>query len=253
VEAQPLPVTNVETVLFIHGRQHDADSLRFDETTHTWTAGERCARVLVVVDGILPTGLVPTGESLEPYLGVAIHGVPNLFLLTGPDVAAQKGYVAKCLEYMSRTGATRIEVRSSTQKTFHERSKRRMHRRGHSWRRVGRRIPSAFDVGSHPEENLIDEAVYEGPATLRFDDQSHDSQARLTGWLDPIDGHYHWQGTIFDNGFECKLPREVTVVVGDRESAARLTERTPWSRYSVVGVGAPPFELAEIEVEVPLL
>jgi hypothetical protein len=119
---------------------------------------------------------------------------------------------------------------------------------------VGRRIPSAFEVSAQADDGHgSDDGVYDGPATVRVDDRSYDTRARLTGRLDPIDGHYHWQGTIVDTGFAVKLPRDVTVVVGKRQAAARLTERTPWSRYSVAGVGAPPFALAEIEVEVPLL
>jgi hypothetical protein len=88
---------------------------------------------------------------------------------------------------------------------------------------------------------------------VRIDDQDFKTQARLTGHLDPIDGHYHWQGTVFDTGFDLKLPHDVVVAVGERTAAARLTERTPWSTYSVVGVGVPPFELDRVEVEVPLL
>ena len=249
-------MTDVDTVLYA-GRP-DMDKAEFDEATHTWTVAGRHARVVISIDGALPAERAYRADELAPYLGVAVHGVPNFFLLTGPDTAAQKGYIAKCLDYMSRTDSTRIEVRSGTQSyfnaRFNARSSSRKHRRGHYWRRVGRRIPSAFEVSSQADNGRDpDDGVYDGPATVRFDDCSYDTQARLTGRMDPIDGHYHWQGTIVDTGFEVKLPRDVTVVVGERQAAARLTERTPWERYSVAGVGAPPFALAEIEVEVPLL
>ena len=46
---------------------------------------------------------------------------------------------------------------------------------------------------------------------------------------------------------------EVTVTIGDRSARGRLTERTPWSTFSVVGFGAPPFALEAVEVDVPLL
>lgn len=242
-------MTDVDTVLYA-GRP-DMDTAEFDEATHTWTVAGRRARVVISIDGALPA---ERADELAPYLGVAVHGVPNFFLLTGPDTAAQKGYIAKCLDYMSRTDSTRIEVRSGTQSYFNARSSSRPHRRGHYWRRVGRRIPSAFEVSAQADDGHgSDAGVYDGPATVRVDDRSYDTQARLTGRLDPIDGHYHWQGTIVDTGFEVKLPRDVTIVVGERQAPARLTERTPWARYSVAGVGAPPFALAEIEVEVPLL
>lgn len=242
-------MTDVDTVLYVSTGEH----AEFDETTHTWTVGDRSARVIIVAEGGLPADIASRADGLEPYLGVAVHGVPNCFLLTGPDTAAQKGYIAKCLDYMDRTGSTRIEVRAGTQRYFNERSTGRTHRRGHYWRRVGRKIPSAFEVDSHADDLSVEDAVYSGPATVRIDGQDFRTQARLTGHLDPIDGHYHWQGTIFDTDVDLKLPQDVIVAVGERTAAARLTERTPWSTYSVAGVGAPPFALDDVDVEVPLL
>ena len=244
---------DVDTVLYVGAGHCDAGGARFDETTHTWTVGDRCARLVIATDGVLPAEFASRADGLEPYLGVAVHGVPNYFLLTGPDTAAQKGYIAKCLDYLSRTDSTRIEVRSSTQQYFNDRSSGRTRRRGHYWRKVGRRIPSAFEVSRRDGEHDADDDVYDGPATVCIDDQSHGAHVRLTGRVDPIDGHYHWQGTIFDAQYDVKLPRDVIVEVGEGRAKGRLTERTPSAAYSVVGVGAPPFPLEEIEVEVPLL
>jgi hypothetical protein len=42
--------------------------------------------------------------------------------------------------------------------------------------------------------------------------------------------------------------RTVTLVVGDRRVSARITEETPQGTYSIAGVGAPPFTLADVEV-----
>ena len=94
---------------------------------------------------------------------------------------------------------------------------------------------------------------YPGVVAVLVDEHRHDSRVRLVGRVDPIDGRYHWQGTILDATFDVKLPQDVTVVVQEHAAAARLTERTPWSTYSVVGVGAPPFALADLEVDVPRL
>lgn len=244
-------MTDVDTVLFV--RRPDADTAEFDENTHSWSVAGRRARVVISTDGVLPAAAACRADGLAPYLGVAVHGVPNYFMLTGPDTAGQKSYIAKCLDHMSRTGGTRIEVRPSAQRYYNERPSRWMTRRGRFWRKVGRRIPSAFEVTSHEDVHGPYDAVYDVPASIRVDGLSHETQARLAGHLDPIDGHYHWRGTILDTGFDVKLPIEVTVVVGERSAPARLTERTPWSTYSVVGVGAPPFELGKVEVEVPLL
>ncbi|MDA2894188.1 DUF4873 domain-containing protein [Mycolicibacterium sp. BiH015] len=233
-----------------------ADAARdaaFDEATHTWTAGGRNARIVVATDGTLPSALDCRIEHLRPYLGVAVHGVPNWFLVTGPDVAAQKGYISKCLDHLERTGATRIEVRAATQRTYDDRSRGRARRGGHFWRTVGRRIPSAFEVRSLGVEDGPEDSVYDGGATVAVGDRVLDAKVRLTGRVDPIDGHYHWQGTIFAADSDVRLPQEVTVTIGDRSARGRLTERTPWSTFSVVGLGAPPFALEAVVVDVPRL
>jgi P-aminobenzoate N-oxygenase AurF/Domain of unknown function (DUF4873) len=84
--------------------------------------------------------------------------------------------------------------------------------------------------------------VYDGPASLRVGDTDYPVRVRLTGHLDPIDGRYHWRGTIFETIPDdvLKTPR-VSLTVGEHTSAARITERTPWGTYSVAGEGAPPF------------
>ncbi len=114
-------MTAVDTVLFVD--RHDSDRAQFDEATHTWTVGGRCSRVIIASDGALPTHLSPA-DNLDPYLGVAVHGVPNYFLVTGPDAAAQKGFIARCLDYMDHTDSTRIEVRSSTQRYFNDHARK---------------------------------------------------------------------------------------------------------------------------------
>lgn len=241
-------MTDVDTVLYVS--RPESECAVFDESSHTWTVGDRHARVIIATDGALPSQ-PSRSDSSQPYLGVAVQGFPNLFLLTGPDIAAQKGYIAKCLAYLDLTGSTRIELRSGAQHYFNECPSRRPHLRGRYWRRAGRRIRSAFEVSSL--EDAQEDAAYDGPATVRINGHSHHVRVRLTGHIDPIDGHYHWQGTLFDIDFGERPPQEVTVAIGHRTAAARITDRTPWSTYSVVGVGTPPFELGRVEVEVPLL
>jgi hypothetical protein len=237
-------VSDIDDVAFV-----DADRIArlkpsFDEGTHTWTLqGEPPhARVLVATDGAVPDGSDTLGVG--PYLGVAVHGLPNYFLITGPDVAAQKSYIAKCLHVMADSHATRIEVRHSTQRYFadHKRSGQ-IH-----WRRVARHIRRAFDLSS---DTVVEDNVYDGPAIVHIGDSGCDVRVRLTGHVDPIDGQYHWQGTILDQlpGTE-KLPQPTTVTIGNRSAEARITECTPQGGYSVVGVGAPPFALEGVETAV---
>ena len=76
--------------------------------------------------------------------------------------------------------------------------------------------------------------------------------ASRLGHVDPIDGRYHWQGTVFDTLPEgAKLPQQVTLSTGDDHAEARITERPPQGGYSVAGVGAPPFALDDAEYAVP--
>ena len=227
----------------------DADELdgaSFDETTHTWMLKTCRARVVV-------TDQTRSGrEDLAPYLGVAVHGVPNYFMVTGVDAVADArlDYIAECLRLMNRTGSTRIEVLFSTQRTFAVRGADKSDRADASyWRRMAKAVPSAFDMSSHV--GVVDE-VYDGAATILVGDDERRVRVRLSGRLDPIDGRYHWQGTIFDALSDVLTgPKPVTLTIGDRSAPCRITERTPQDRYSVVGVGTPPYALDDVDVVVP--
>lgn len=180
-------------------------------------------------------------DGMEPYLGVAVHGFPNYFMVGGPESEAALRYVLQCLKLMKHTASTRIEVRRSNQQVFNERV---------YLRRASRRFAaSAFDLSSSTD--LRDDA-YDGVATLTVADTCRQVRVRLTGHVDPIDGQYHWQGTVFD-----QLPadlltrvRAVTIAVGARSASARITEETTQGTHSIAGVGAPPFALADVELTV---
>jgi hypothetical protein len=175
-------------------------------------------------------------DGATAYLGVAVHGFPNYFMLAGPDspvgdsetvIERQTRYIAECLERMRRRGSTRIEVRRSAQRQFTERARIKP-----PW--------SAFELSS-PD---VDHQIYEGPATLTVGagEKEHVVRVRLIGHLDPIDGKYHWQGILFGVEF---TPGSwpVHLAIDSRTTAARITERTPWGSFAIAGVGAPPFLL----------
>ncbi|WP_232005000.1 DUF4873 domain-containing protein [Mycobacterium sp. ACS1612] len=86
-------------------------------------------------------------------------------------------------------------------------------------------------------------AVYDGPAAMRVDEVSHPVRVRLTGHIDPIDGKYHWRGTVFELGTVAKLPKEVAVTIGGRTAEGQLTEVTAQGTHGIAGVGAPPYPL----------
>jgi len=227
-------------------RPDDIVGSEFDEIRHTWTVTTR-AGDSHDASVVISYGPAPSPAGMVPYLGVAVHGLPNRFFISGPDVRGQQQYVAQCLNAMARTESTRIEVRHSTQRTYTVR-----YRPGSTvdWRRIRRKIKSAFDLSSRV---TVEDEVYDGPAAVHIDDDIHDVRVRLTGHLDPIDGRYHWQGTVFDELPDENPPQRVRLAVGERIAEARIAERTPWGTYSVVGVGEPPFALDEVEFTVPTL
>ncbi len=175
-------------------------------------------------------------DGVEPYFGVAVHGFPNYFFITGPDIDAQARYVAECVGLMRRTASTRIEVRRSSQQVFNERACLKP--------APPHPVVSAFELSCHGAD---DHDTYDGAATLTISGTHHPARVRLSGHLDPIDGRYHWQGTVFSSLSQPlsdevgKQPRTATLTVGERSAPARIIEQTPWGTHSVAGVGAPPY------------
>jgi hypothetical protein len=95
----------------------------------------------------------------------------------------------------------------------------------------------------------MSDGIYDGPAVLALGEQTREVRVRLTGHLDPIDGRFHWQGTVFDDLPDDALKRSTTVSlsVDGNTAAARITERTPWGTHSIAGVGAPPYRLEAVQ------
>jgi hypothetical protein len=165
---------------------------------------------------------------------------------------ARLAYIAECITLMRRTESTRIEVLFSTQRLFHLRGAEEAEQADASyWQRMAKSAPSAFDFTSRI--GVVDD-VYESAATIRVGDDERQVRVRLSGRLDPIDGRYHWQGTVFEGTLDALLTqrRPVTLTIGERSADCRITERTPQGGYSVTGVGAPPYALDDVEVVVPL-
>lgn len=93
----------------------------------------------------------------------------------------------------------------------------------------------------------VTEEVYDGYAILDNGDGDRRVHVRLTGHLDPIDGQYHWRGTILDAP-STVAAGPVRLSIGARTVDARITERTSQGTHTIAGIGAPPFELDEVEV-----
>jgi cation diffusion facilitator CzcD-associated flavoprotein CzcO len=219
------------------GVDHDADAIIYG--TGFAIADRISDNTLIGAGGL--TVRQAWDDGTEPYFGVAMHGFPNYFLITGPDVDAQARYVAQCVGLMRHTASTRIEVRRSSQQVFNERVNVKPAQ--------PHRVASAFELSSTAPE---DDDTYDGAATLEIAGTKHPVRVRLAGHMDPIDGHYHWQGTVFSSPSlplpddALKQARTVTLTVGERSAPARIIEQTPWGTHSVTGVGAPPYALSRL-------
>jgi hypothetical protein len=100
--------------------------------------------------------------------------------------------------------------------------------------------PSVAEGNAAPEDG--DQETYEGSALLRIADEDHAVRVRLAGHLDPIDGRFHWRGTVHGTLPDDVLRRpEALLTANGRTAAARLTERTQQGDYSIAGLGTPPF------------
>lgn len=123
----------------------------FDNATDTWTvtdAGGAPVEAQVVID------TRPADDDT-----VAVHGLPNLFRIPGPDTARQTRYVARCLDLLQHSGATRMEARSRV----------RLRR----WR--FQRLAGSFYLNGRAP----DDEVYTGPARLTLADRDVEVTVRL--------------------------------------------------------------------------
>jgi cation diffusion facilitator CzcD-associated flavoprotein CzcO len=197
-----------------------------------------------IAEGFADDALVGTGgltirqawqNGMEPYLGVAVRGFPNYFFLAGPDLDSQARYIVDCIALLKRTASTRIDLRRSSQQVFNERAYLKPLQ--------AHRPVSAFDLTSLSGAEDESHETYDGAATLTVAGAQREVRVRLTGHLDPLDGRYHWQGTVFDEltGDALKNSRAATLTVGERSAPARIVEQTPWGTHSVAGVGTPPY------------
>lgn len=89
------------------------------------------------------------------------------------------------------------------------------------------------------------DGVFDGEADLDVAGTAHHVRVRLTGYLNPLDGQYHWQGLVYGAPADIPAGKPAQVRIGDRCAASRLVERLPSGPMMISGVGAPPYGLAE--------
>ncbi|MBP3083191.1 diiron oxygenase [Mycolicibacterium fortuitum] len=188
-----------------------------------------------------------------------LNGVGGYFfryLFTNKVQYARVGLDARAARRIARASAHRREVQVSgfaPLAAFLEevglmgRIGRRM------WRRSGflpAQTPPRLTAGAGDAADSgqgVTEEVFDGFAILDNGEGDRRVHVRLTGHLDPIDGKYHWRGTILDAPTTVAAG-PVRLTIGTRTVDARITERTSQGMHSITGIGAPPFELDEVEV-----
>lgn len=176
-----------------------------------------------------------------------LNGVGGLFfrhLFSHPVQYRRAGLDGRAARRIARASAHRREVQAAgfaPLAAFLEevglmgRIGRRM------WRRSGF-LPQEHS-GADTEPDIaaggIDD-VYDGFAVIDNGDRDSRVRVRLTGHLDPVDGRYHWQGSILDGDMVAGTG-PVRLTIGQRSVDARIVERTAQGMFSIAGVGEPPF------------
>ncbi|WP_433520566.1 DUF4873 domain-containing protein [Nocardia pseudovaccinii] len=196
--------------------------------------------------------------GMEGFLGVAVHGFPNLFLIIGPNsgggnqsivimIEAQARYIRRCLELLRMTANSRIEVRAATQHEFNRRVQSKPAGVSY-WRTMRRPDPGHYDLTVPADREPAHE--YSGPALLDAPGVEVPVEVTLGGHPDPIDGRYHWYGRLApSDGQELPDPGRAEVLLtlpGGVPTAGRLQERDPWGNLRIVGTGTPPYPLTAV-------
>ena len=184
-----------------------------------------------------PAGLA---DGMEPFVGVAVHGFPNYFFITGrpgPTSTAQNPLRRRVHRADERTGSTRIEVRRSSQQVFNERAHLN----------PAEPIPaaSAFDLSGIPAHGDQADLRRRGDADNRGRHPSGAGSAHRPPRSDrrplPLAGHGLQSASdplsTWPDG-ALKHSGAATLTVDERSAPARIVEQTPWGTHSVAGVGA---------------
>ena len=218
VEAQPLPVSDIDDVAFLDAERIAGLNPSFDESTHTWTlrsprANRLAPRVLIATDGAMPDGGRPRWAEPRP---LSRRGCPRRAELFPDHGLRRCGAKELHREMFAGDGGTAPPAsrcgtaRSATSPSGGESGIRTDQLAA---RRQTHPVVLSTSARTSPSRTMCTTAA---PPSTSASELPH-ARVRLTGHFDPIDGHYHWQGTILEQlpGTE-KLPQPATVTVGNR-------------------------------------
>lgn len=194
-----------------------------------------------VADKYLDQTLVGVGRTTvqqlwrngpQAYLGMATHGLPNYFMLMGPNtgvgnqsivfmIEAQARYIAAVLRAMRAYEATRVEVKSHVQQQFNRILQRAS--QGTVWTSGGCRswyldgegvnravwpgstlsywrTTRAINLGDFEytrREDRENDDAYHGPAHLIDENgDEYTVRAHIIAHFEPLDNTVHWSGRL---------------------------------------------------------
>ncbi len=219
----------------------------------------------------------------EAHLGLAVHGLPNYFVLMGPNtgvgnqsivfmIEAQARYIGAVIRAMREYEATRVEVKSHVQQQFNRNLQRAS--QGTVWTSGGCqswylddegvnraiwpgstlsywRTTRAINIGdfefTRPEDREQD--GYHGPAHLI--DENGDEfavEAHIIAHYEPLDNAVHWSGRLEPSADLIRLRQRLNQTVhlrvpGGDAVPALLTDNDPWGGSQVVGEGVSPYQM----------
>lgn len=97
---------------------------------------------------------------------------------------------------------------------------------------------------------------YDGPAILLVDGAAIEVDVHLDGHLEPLDGNFHWYGRI-QRSAEVTAAKDAGATRGNltigrgAPAELRLAEYDAWGHVQVTGIGAPPYAMAPVQVDLP--
>lgn len=101
------------------------------------------------------------------------------------------------------------------------------------------------DGHGHEHDHEHHDDGYTGPATILVDGQVFDLGVILAGYVQPLDGRYHWYGRIAAEpaltALAAARPQPATIVTPHGRASGRISDPDLWGRVRIEGSSTPPF------------
>ncbi|MBJ8346917.1 FAD-dependent oxidoreductase [Antrihabitans sp. YC2-6] len=261
------------------GAEHEADIVIY--ATGFAVTDKADAQQLVGREGRTIQQLWRDGPAA--YLGLAVNGLPNYFLVMGPNsgvgnqsvvfmIESQVAYIVACLQALSARECTRVEVKSHVQQQYNRNLQRKsvgtvwtaggceswyLDKEGVNravwpattlsyWRTT--RTPDLTDFEYTRLEDRDDED-YRGPAVL-IDTDGYEIavQVHLLAVYQPVANKVLWSGRVYPTTQLRELHllnnQPARIRIGSNADVdAVLVDEDPWGGSHIVGEGVSPYPL----------